>query len=148
MFHFFAVKLNVVMLSVVLMSVVMLCVASVWGRSTEQYLVSIGSTMVEHSPRQLQLEGSNPTTADVTGGQCYKTFYVRSIRIFVVSVCPWQAFQAFQAWPNKHSSLIWKFVNYGSKKLNNFRPGRENGELKCSIYWKKSFKSKSRMFDG
>ncbi len=31
-----------------------------------------------------------------TRGQCYKTFYVRNLRIFVISqsVCPWQAFPA------------------------------------------------------
>ncbi len=49
-------------------------------------------------------------------GQCYKTFFVRDLRIFVISesVCPWQAF-SIQS--NKHSSLLLKLVNCGQKSL-------------------------------
>ena len=49
-------------------------------------------------------------------GQCYKTFFVRDLRILVVglSVCRWQAFQACS---DKHSSLLRKIVNYGQKKF-------------------------------
>jgi hypothetical protein len=32
-----------------------------------------------HHPR---VEGLNPTTADLTRGQCYKTFYVCNLHIF------------------------------------------------------------------
>ncbi len=49
-----------------------------------------------------------------TWGQCYETFYGRSLLIFVISysVCPWQAFLAYAM---KHSNLAQKFVNYGQK---------------------------------
>jgi hypothetical protein len=41
---------------------------------------------------------SKPLYSDLTliWGQCYKTFYVRNLRIFILSysVCPWQGFPA------------------------------------------------------
>jgi hypothetical protein len=42
---------------------------------------------------------------DKLWGLCYKTFYVRNLRVFVVSksVCP---LQAFQAWSDKHFGLV------------------------------------------
>ncbi len=41
--------------------------------------------------------------------------------MFVISqcVCPRQAFPAYS---NKHPSLVWKFVNYGRKKIYNICP--------------------------
>jgi len=53
--------------------------------------------------------------------QCYKTFYVRNLRNFVISysVCTWQAFPAYS---NRHSSLVQKLVNYGQKKFYNIDP--------------------------
>jgi hypothetical protein len=49
-----------------------------------------------------------------TKAQCYRTFFVRNLQIFVISssVCPWQAIQAKS---NKHSSLVQKIVTYGRK---------------------------------
>ncbi len=54
-------------------------------------------------------------------GQCCKTFYVRDLRIFVISlsVCPWQAFPDYS---NKHTSLVQKFVNYGQKSSITLTP--------------------------
>ncbi len=51
--------------------------------------------------------------------QCFETFYGRNLRVFVISesVYPWQA---FQAWSNKHSSLVQKLVNYGQKSFLTF----------------------------
>jgi hypothetical protein len=56
-----------------------------------------------------------------TRGQRYKTFYGRTLRIFVISysVCPWQALTAYS---NKHYSLVRKFVNYECKKFYNIGP--------------------------
>jgi hypothetical protein len=51
----------------------------------------------------------------------YVTFYVRNLRIFVISqsVCPWQAFSAGLT---KHFSLVQIFVKNGRKKFYNIRP--------------------------
>ncbi len=54
-------------------------------------------------------------------GQCYNTFYIRNLQIFVLSYSI-RTWKAFQAWFNKHSSLVWKFVNYGRKKYYNIGP--------------------------
>ncbi len=50
------------------------------------------STLVEQFTHNLKIDSSNPNT--VTRGQCYKTFFLRNLRIFVISqsVCPQQAF--------------------------------------------------------
>ncbi len=48
-------------------------------------------------------------------------FFARNLQIFVVSlsVCPRQAFpNQF----NKHSSLVWKFINYGQKSFITLAP--------------------------
>jgi hypothetical protein len=47
--------------------------------------------------------------------------FVCNLRIFKISlsVCPWQAFTAYSY---KHSSLVWKSVNYGQKKFHNIGP--------------------------
>ena len=42
--------------------------------------------------------------------QCYKTFLVSNLRIFVISKSPWQAFPANS---NNHSSFVQKLVNNG-----------------------------------
>jgi hypothetical protein len=54
-------------------------------------------------------------------GQCYKTFFVRDLQIFVKgwSVRPQQAFPAYS---NKHSRFVRKFVNYGRKRIYNIGP--------------------------
>ncbi len=44
--------------------------------------------------------------------QCYKTFLVSNLRIFVISKSPWQAFPANS---NNHSSFGQKLVHYGKK---------------------------------
>jgi hypothetical protein len=48
--------------------------------------------------------------------QCYKTFYVRKLQIFVISysVCHRQAFLVYY---NKHSSLVRKYVNHEQESL-------------------------------
>ncbi len=80
----------------------------------------LGRTEVEHSPYYPEVEGLSLAEAEGTGreksshsklawlvlknsklfckvvarAQCYKTFYGRNLRIFVIRyVCPWQAFQ-------------------------------------------------------
>ncbi len=71
----------------------------------------------------------------LTRGQCYKTFFVRNLQIFVLSlsVCTWQAFPADS---NKHSSLVQKFVNYGQNMFYNIGPSL----LSCRInYNRKKF---------
>jgi len=42
------------------------------------------------------MNGITTPEACQASGQCYKTFYVRNLRIFVISwsVCPWQGFPA------------------------------------------------------
>ena len=54
--------------------------------------------------------------------KCYKTFYGRNLRTFVInlSLCPWQAFLVYS---NKHSSsLVRKYANYRHKKFLNIGP--------------------------
>jgi len=70
-------------------------------------------------PLGLSFVGSYPW---FSWGQCYKTFYGRNLRIFVTSksVCPWQAFSAYY---NKQSSLVWKSVNYSRKSFITLGPG-------------------------
>jgi hypothetical protein len=60
------------------------------------------------------------------------TFYASNLRIFLLSwsVCLWQP---FQAWSNKHSSLVGKFVNYRCKKFYNIGP--------CGQYFKSFYVS-------
>jgi hypothetical protein len=43
-------------------------------------------------------------------------FFVHNLQIFGInlSFCPWQAFQAYS---NKHTSLVQKFVNYRQKSF-------------------------------
>jgi hypothetical protein len=57
------------------------------------------------------------------GANVIKLFVSVIYEFFVISwsVCPWQA---FQAWSNKHSSLVQKLVNYGHKKFYNIGPTR------------------------
>jgi hypothetical protein len=52
-----------------------------------------GKTLAYSNIFKLQPEKFNK---NVTRAQCYKTFYVRALRIFVLSysVCPWEAFPA------------------------------------------------------
>ncbi len=75
----------------------------------------------ESGEKLFRFHFSSPRTLTSTGGQCCKTFFVRNLRIFIISlsVCPWQA---FQAWSNKHSSLLQKSINYGQKKFYNIGP--------------------------
>jgi hypothetical protein len=55
-----------------------------------------------------------------TRGQCYKKL-IRNLQISVKSqsVGPRKAFLDYS---NKHSSLVWKLVNYGRKKFYNIGP--------------------------
>jgi hypothetical protein len=57
-----------------------------------------------------------------TWAQCYKTFFVCDLQIFVVSWCV-SPLQAFPAYSNKYSSLAQKFVNYGQKSSITLAPG-------------------------
>ncbi len=54
-------------------------------------------------------------------GQCYKTFYGRNLRIFIVSqtVCPWQTFFKPSL---TNTSLLRKSVNHGQIKFYNIGP--------------------------
>ncbi len=54
-------------------------------------------------------------------GQCYKTFLVCNLQVFVMSwsVCPWQAFQVYS---NKQCSLVQKSVNHRPIKFYNIGP--------------------------
>ncbi len=51
--------------------------------------------------------------------------FVRKLRIFVISysVCPWYAFQAY---PNKQSSLVRKYVSQGQKNVYHWPLGMFN----------------------
>ncbi len=53
--------------------------------------------------------------------QCYKTFFVRNLRIFVqiYSVCQTKLEELSR---NKHSSLLQKFINYRQMKFYNIGP--------------------------
>ncbi len=51
-----------------------------------------------------------------TRGQCYKTFSVRDLRIFILSQSVCQT-KLKRLTNEKHSSLLRKFVNYRHKKL-------------------------------
>ncbi len=42
--------------------------------------------MVEYLSINPEIEGQNPAAADI-GGQCFKTFYGRKLRIFVINQC-------------------------------------------------------------
>ncbi len=71
-----------------------------------------------------------------TGANAIKLFILK-LQIIVQrqGVCAWQA---FQAWANKHSSLLQTFVNYGCKKLYNIVT-RSMGLLKVPAHsrsWK------------
>ncbi len=56
--------------------------------------------------------------------QCYKTFYGRYLRMFIISqsVCPWQAFPAKSSVQGETLQLITETVNYGHNKFNDTCP--------------------------
>ncbi len=66
----------------------------------------------------------------VTWAKCYKTFYGRKLRLFIISqsICSWQAFQAQS---NKHSSLLRKFIDYRQKSFKTLATGRNVIKLFC-----------------
>ncbi len=56
-----------------------------FGKLYDQVVLASGSsTVVEPSTHDPKFEGSNPAAAS-TGGQCYKTFYGRKLRLFIIS---------------------------------------------------------------
>ncbi len=64
---------------------------------------------------------NNQCPNSVTGGQCYKTFSICKLRIFVLSqsVC---YIRMEMLTKDKYSSLLQKYVIYGQKKFNNIGP--------------------------
>ncbi len=74
-------------------------------------------------------------------GQCYKTFYDCSLRMFTISLssivwCLWIWLGAYhgaelKCASLKHSSLLRTFVNYGRKKLYNIGPRTRPYAKRC-----------------
>jgi hypothetical protein len=64
---------------------------------------------------------SNPQFYCHTWDQCYKTFFVRDLRILILrySVCQTRLEKLTN---DKHSNLLWKSVIYGQKKFYNIGP--------------------------
>ncbi len=65
-------------------------------------------------------------------GQCYKTFSVRDLRIFVISQSVCQTIPE-KLTNDKHSSLLRKSVNYGHKKFYNIEPWPEVNDTEKQV---------------